>query len=235
MQDVHALLAGARRRRLPRRRDRPAAQGPGAARRSAGRRAVRRCRSARRTARLDAPVLGQRARHRRRRSAAIREACGDAFLVGEVYLPSAALAPYLEHLDAAFAFELLHCAAGRRSALRAAIEACTRSPGAAWVLSNHDFGRLATRFGARERPRRRAAAAHAARARPSSTRATRSGRARARPASRRFDRAGRDRTATRCSGTARRRRLHDRRAVAAGSSTRPTRNVADQRDDPARC
>ena len=31
--------------------------------------------------------------------------------------------------------------------MRAAIEASTRRPGAAWVLSNHDFGRLATRFG----------------------------------------------------------------------------------------
>jgi alpha-glucosidase len=47
-----------------------------------------------------------------------------------------------------FAFELLHSPweAGR---LRAAIEACTKIPGkAAWVMSNHDFGRLATRFGA---------------------------------------------------------------------------------------
>jgi alpha-glucosidase len=31
--------------------------------------------------------------------------------------------------------------------LRAAIEACTREPGAAWVMSNHDFGRLPSRFG----------------------------------------------------------------------------------------
>ena len=40
--------------------------------------------------------------------AALREAAGDALLVGEVYLPSAALGPYLEHLDLAFAFEFLH-------------------------------------------------------------------------------------------------------------------------------
>ena len=40
--------------------------------------------------------------------ARIREAVGDALLVGEVYLPSAKWQPYLEHLDAAFAFELLH-------------------------------------------------------------------------------------------------------------------------------
>jgi alpha-glucosidase len=45
-----------------------------------------------------------------------------------------------------FAFELLHSPWEAR-ALRAAIEATTGVPGAAWVLSNHDFGRLATRFG----------------------------------------------------------------------------------------
>ncbi len=79
--------------------------------------------------------------------ARIREAVGDSLLVGEVYLPSARWQPYLEHLDAAFAFELLH-ARWDAAVLRAAIEATTRRPGAAWVLSNHDFGRLVTRFGA---------------------------------------------------------------------------------------
>jgi glycosidase len=79
--------------------------------------------------------------------ARIREAVGDALLVGEVYLPSAKWQPYLEHLDVAFAFELLH-SDWDAAQLRAAIEATTRRPGAAWVLSNHDFGRLATRFGA---------------------------------------------------------------------------------------
>ena len=79
--------------------------------------------------------------------ARIREAVGDALLVGEVYLPSAKWQPYLEHLDAAFAFELLH-ASWDAEHLRAAVAATTARPGAAWVLSNHDFGRLATRFGA---------------------------------------------------------------------------------------
>jgi len=79
--------------------------------------------------------------------AKIREAVGDHLLVGEVYLPSADWQPYLEHLDAAFAFELLH-SPWDAERMRAAIEASTRRPGAAWVLSNHDFGRLATRFGA---------------------------------------------------------------------------------------
>ena len=77
----------------------------------------------------------------------IREAVGDALLVGEIYLPSAKWQPYLEHLDAAFAFELLH-ATWDAATLRTAIEATTKRPGAAWVLSNHDFGRLVTRFGA---------------------------------------------------------------------------------------
>jgi glycosidase len=77
----------------------------------------------------------------------IREAVGDALLVGEVYLPSAKWQPYLEQLDVAFAFELLH-ADWDAERLRAAIDASTRRPGAAWVLSNHDFGRLVTRFGA---------------------------------------------------------------------------------------
>jgi alpha-glucosidase len=79
--------------------------------------------------------------------AKIREACGDAFLVGEVYLPSARWQPYSDHFDAVFAFELL-LTSWDAGLLRTAIEACTRAPGrAAWVMSNHDFGRLPTRFG----------------------------------------------------------------------------------------
>ena len=78
--------------------------------------------------------------------ARIREAVGDSLLVGEVYLPSARWQPYLDHLDAAFAFELLH-APWEAEPLRRAIEATTARRGAAWVLSNHDFGRLVTRFG----------------------------------------------------------------------------------------
>ena len=77
----------------------------------------------------------------------IREAVGDEVLIGEVYLPSARWQPYLESLDRAFAFELLH-APWDAERLHAAIAATTARPGAAWVLSNHDFGRLVTRFGA---------------------------------------------------------------------------------------
>ena len=84
--------------------------------------------------------------------APMREAAGDALLVGEAYLPSAKLGPYLEFVDMAFAFELLHSQPDAES-LRAAVD---KGRGAgAWVLSNHDFPRLATRFG---RDRLRAAA-----------------------------------------------------------------------------
>jgi alpha-glucosidase len=78
--------------------------------------------------------------------AAIREAAGDALLVGEVYLPAAQVTPYLEHLDLAFAFELFHAPWQQA---RAAVEATEAALGgnAAWVLSNHDFPRVATRWG----------------------------------------------------------------------------------------
>jgi alpha-glucosidase len=75
---------------------------------------------------------------------AIRTAAGDALLVGEVYLPAARHTPYLEHLDRTFVFELLQSpweAAPIRNAIAGA------GAGAAWVLSNHDFGRLPSRVG----------------------------------------------------------------------------------------
>ena len=80
--------------------------------------------------------------------AQIRAAVADGFLVGEIYLPSALWEPYLDHLDAAFAFELFH-APWDATALRSAIEGTVAAAGsrAAWVLSNHDFPRMATRFG----------------------------------------------------------------------------------------
>ena len=79
--------------------------------------------------------------------ASLREAVGDALLVGEVYLPAAESAPYLESLDATFAFELFHAPWDAKS-LEAAIEAQIALPGtAAWALSNHDFPRLPDRYG----------------------------------------------------------------------------------------
>jgi alpha-glucosidase len=79
--------------------------------------------------------------------AQLREAAGGALLVGEVYLLSDRLGPYLEHLDACFSFELLH-APWRAGAVRTAIAAATDAGNAAWVLSNHDFPRLPDRVGA---------------------------------------------------------------------------------------
>ena len=77
---------------------------------------------------------------------AIREAAGDTFLVGEVYLPTSEYGPYLEPLDLVFAFELLF-APWEEQRLRAAIEPALELGRAAWVLSNHDFSRLASRLG----------------------------------------------------------------------------------------
>src|SRR4051794_11419175 len=77
---------------------------------------------------------------------AIREAAGDKLLVGEVFLPAAQVTPYLAHLDLAFAFELFH-APWERDRLAQAIEGAVELERSAWVLSNHDFPRLATRFG----------------------------------------------------------------------------------------
>jgi alpha-glucosidase len=77
---------------------------------------------------------------------ALREAAGESLLVGEVYLPTAQYPRYLEHLDLVFAFELLFSRWDAES-LRAAIGPAAELQRVAWVLSNHDFDRLATRLG----------------------------------------------------------------------------------------
>ncbi len=78
--------------------------------------------------------------------AALREAAGDVPLIGEVYLPGDRLARYLEHLDRVFAFDLLH-APWQASALADVLDRAATEPGLAWVTSNHDFSRVATRWG----------------------------------------------------------------------------------------
>ncbi len=78
--------------------------------------------------------------------AAIREAAGDAMLVGEVYVPNDELAPYLDHFDLAFSFEFLF-AERDAAGLARVIESGAALGRAAWVLSNHDFPRLVSRFG----------------------------------------------------------------------------------------
>jgi glycosidase len=77
---------------------------------------------------------------------AIREAAGDALLVGEVFEPASELPRYLEVLDLVFSFELLF-SPWVAERLRAAIEPAAELGRVAWVMSNHDFDRLATRVG----------------------------------------------------------------------------------------
>ena len=93
--------------------------------------------------------------------ARIREAVGDALLVGEVYLPSAKWQPYLEHLDAAFAFELLH-APWDADQLRAAIEANNGAGPARRGCSRTTTSAARDPLRGGERARGGAAAAHAA-------------------------------------------------------------------------
>jgi alpha-glucosidase len=82
---------------------------------------------------------------------AIRDAADEALLIGEIYLPARKHAHYLEHLDRSFVFELIQ-SPWEPAQLRAAIAAGAAlegrgGPGAAWALSNHDFGRFPTRLG----------------------------------------------------------------------------------------
>ncbi len=78
--------------------------------------------------------------------AALRAAAGDALLVGEVFLGTPEYPRYLEHLDLVFAFELLFSPWNAKR-LRAAIEPALALERVAWVLSTHDFPRLASRAG----------------------------------------------------------------------------------------
>ncbi|HSJ16772.1 MAG TPA: alpha-amylase family glycosyl hydrolase [Solirubrobacterales bacterium] len=77
---------------------------------------------------------------------ALAEAADGAPLIGEVYLPNEALRAYLEHLELVFSFEFMH-SPWQPGALREAIAGAVALSGVAWVLSNHDFPRLATRVG----------------------------------------------------------------------------------------
>ena len=65
---------------------------------------------------------------------------------GEVYLGTADYARWLEQLDLVFAFELLF-SPWEADALRTAIGPAAELQRVAWVLSNHDFDRLASRVG----------------------------------------------------------------------------------------
>jgi alpha-glucosidase len=76
----------------------------------------------------------------------LREASGQHLLVGEVYLPVAQTRPYLEAMDVVFNFEAMHSAA-EPTRLREAIADGLAVGRQGWVLSNHDFSRLASRAG----------------------------------------------------------------------------------------
>lgn len=78
----------------------------------------------------------------------LREAAGEALLVGEVYLPADRVGRYLDHLDRVFAFDLMH-ATPNASEIAAALQPREISASLAWVTSNHDFARVATRWGER--------------------------------------------------------------------------------------
>ena len=67
-------------------------------------------------------------------------------MIAEVYLPSERARRYLDHFDAAFSFDLLH-ADWDRDAIAAAIERSLDLGSPAWVTSNHDFPRVASRWG----------------------------------------------------------------------------------------
>jgi alpha-glucosidase len=83
--------------------------------------------------------------------ARLRDLVDDHYLVGEVGLPTASLKPYLDHLDSAFAFEVFH-GAWDAVTLRRGIELTIQTHGrrgrVAWLTSNHDYPRLASRVGA---------------------------------------------------------------------------------------
>jgi alpha-glucosidase len=78
--------------------------------------------------------------------AALRAAAGGHFLVGEVYRPAAELAPYLEHLESAFVFELMF-APWQADAVAEVIDRGARLARPSWMLSNHDFSRIGSRIG----------------------------------------------------------------------------------------
>jgi alpha-glucosidase len=78
--------------------------------------------------------------------AAIREAANGRMLLGEVYRPTSELAPYLEFLDAVFAFEFLFAEWNAANLARVIREAAAIGR-VVWALANHDAPRLATRVG----------------------------------------------------------------------------------------
>lgn len=136
--------------------------------------------------------------------ARLREIVGNRFLVGEVGLPTASLEPYLDHLDSAFAFEVFHGdwdAVTLRRGIELTIQMRGRHGQLAWLTSNHDYPRLASRVGPTANGSPRCCCSRC-RGRCSSTRETRSANATAPVASRLWTALAATPFATPCSGTA---------------------------------
>jgi alpha-glucosidase len=76
----------------------------------------------------------------------LRAAAQDAPLVGEVFRPTAELAPFLDHFDLVFAFEFMF-ASWHAEDIARVVEPAAALSRTAWVLSNHDFSRIASRLG----------------------------------------------------------------------------------------
>jgi alpha-glucosidase len=70
----------------------------------------------------------------------------DALLIAEVWKEVQDLAPYADAVGLVFCFSLLFTAPTAQD-VGAVLAASARSAGLAWALSNHDFSRLATRWG----------------------------------------------------------------------------------------
>jgi len=76
----------------------------------------------------------------------LRRRAGDAALIGEVYRPTEELERFVNHFDLVFAFEFMF-ASWHPEAIARVVEPAVRLGQIAWVLSNHDFSRLASRLG----------------------------------------------------------------------------------------
>ena len=90
--------------------------------------------------------LAQRPRHGRRAGQDPRGRRATPSWWARSTCPARSGSPTSTHFDAVFAFELLH-APWDAELLRRGDRGHHPQPGAAWAMSNHDFGRLATRFG----------------------------------------------------------------------------------------
>ncbi|MGI8727625.1 MAG: alpha-amylase family glycosyl hydrolase [Solirubrobacterales bacterium] len=78
----------------------------------------------------------------------LREAAGECLLIGEVYLPDERLERYAPYFDGMFSFDLLH-AGGSAEALAAVLRRARGRGDLVWATSNHDFPRVASRWGTR--------------------------------------------------------------------------------------